>query len=231
MHSASFTSSGTWTCPAGVSAVFLTMVGGGGATPGSGDGYGASGNTGGAGSAELVVNRLVAVSPGTIYTVTVGSGGLGTGYNVKPGDPSSSSFAGFIALRAGVWNPGEPQFPGAGGFSRAGQGGGVGAAPAGEYTMGKREACGYTSGASGSRNTQGPMTLGGATGAQGIKGAGTYTLGGYPGSGAIWGSTNGGNQDGPVPSADPTHYGAGAGGSGSNSNGGNGAPGYVLLMW
>lgn len=75
-----FLTSGTWTCPVGVTVVMLEGVGGGG-----GGGGGAGGGTvtsrqttgGGGGGGALMGHMTVAVTPGTVYAVTVGAGGAG----------------------------------------------------------------------------------------------------------------------------------------------------------
>ena len=67
-----FASSGNWTCPAGVQKVLVTVIGGGGG--GSGGGFGSAGKSGGGGGYGTGV---LTVTPGTVYTVTIGSGGAG----------------------------------------------------------------------------------------------------------------------------------------------------------
>lgn len=73
-----FTASGSWVCPRGVTEVILHGVGGGGG--GGGGSRNAAGTTNpsgaGGGGALLGVAR-VAVTPGTTYTVTIGTGGTG----------------------------------------------------------------------------------------------------------------------------------------------------------
>jgi hypothetical protein len=69
-----FTNSGTWTCPTGVTSIKVECWGGGG-------GGGAANTTtsraaGGGGGGSYVVNNILAVVPGTVYTVTVGAGGI-----------------------------------------------------------------------------------------------------------------------------------------------------------
>ena len=64
-----FTSSTTWICPAGVTEVeYLVVAGGGGGGSNSGGGGGAGG---------FRTGTAAAVTTGTSYTITVGSGGAG----------------------------------------------------------------------------------------------------------------------------------------------------------
>jgi hypothetical protein len=67
-----FASSGNWTCPAGVTKVLVSVVGGGGG--GRGGTFNVLGVTGGYGGYG---SGVLTVTPGTVYTVTVGSGGTG----------------------------------------------------------------------------------------------------------------------------------------------------------
>ena len=156
--SAQFTASGTWTAPAGVSAVSLTMIGGGGGATTSGHSA-----CGGAGAAEMVMDRRIAVTPGATYTVTVGGKGVGaTVRNAQPTLPTSSSFGNYIALGAGAYSalPGQPSISS---VSQSGDGGGVGGGsgagvggtwdgaygPAAIYHIPLREACQWHGGGSG----------------------------------------------------------------------------------
>ena len=66
-----FASSGNWTCPAGVQKVLVSVIGGGGGGRAGGAPGGGDGGHGGYGVGVLTV------TPGTVYTVTVGSGGTG----------------------------------------------------------------------------------------------------------------------------------------------------------
>ena len=67
-----FASSSNWTCPAGVTKVLVSVIGGGGG--GRGGNYNVLGVTGGYGGYG---SGVLTVTPGTVYTVTVGSGGTG----------------------------------------------------------------------------------------------------------------------------------------------------------
>jgi len=84
-----FTASGTWTCPAGVDLVRVTVAGGGGggASPGSGGGGGGGGG--------MVVTKTISVVPGTAYTITVGSGGAAGAAG------GSSSFGALVTATGG----------------------------------------------------------------------------------------------------------------------------------
>ncbi len=70
----SFTSSGSWTCPDGVSQVDYLVVAGGG---GGGGGGGSASAGSGAGAGGFRTGSGLAVIPGTTYTITVGGGGAG----------------------------------------------------------------------------------------------------------------------------------------------------------
>jgi hypothetical protein len=276
--SAEFTANGSWTAPARVYAVHLTMIGGGagattsGATP-----------CGGAGAAEMCTNRRVPVTPGTTYSVVIGGKGLGaTVRGTQPTPPGNSSFAGFIALGAGPYGgtvgaQGQPQWSGNGGGVGGGSGQSAGGTWNGPYGFGGvyylpiREACGWWGGGAGGGGypsyanpvqglpgtTNGPdFRVGTGTGHGGLatlQGRWLHSTNGnaYGGGGAgattIWGGGNPNGGDGPITdhgggtvtiSLPLACYGAGtAGGSGNNAfaitddPGGNGAPGYVLLLW
>lgn len=88
-----FATSGSWTCPAGVTKAFVLVVGGG---------------SGGAGNAGSVANGgyggfgvgLVTVTPSTIYTITIGAGGAGSNTGAG-GAGGSSSFGSVITCTGG----------------------------------------------------------------------------------------------------------------------------------
>ena len=64
-----FTASGSWTCPEGVTTVYIDACGGGG-----GGAYSSPGATGGGGGggAAAVIGASISVTPGVTYTVTIG---------------------------------------------------------------------------------------------------------------------------------------------------------------
>ena len=67
-----FTTSGTWTAPAGVSSAQVILVGAGG-----GGGGGSQYSAGGGGAGGAVVVQNLSVTPGTAYPILVGAGGQG----------------------------------------------------------------------------------------------------------------------------------------------------------
>jgi hypothetical protein len=68
------TTTGTWTCPLGVTSVQVECWGAGG---GGGAATGLTGRAGGGGGGgSYVKNTTLTVVPGTIYTVTIGAGGV-----------------------------------------------------------------------------------------------------------------------------------------------------------
>ena len=93
--SVTFTASGTWTCPAGVYTAFVRVLGGG-AGGGGKDGGGT--NPSGGGGAAVENTALVKVTPGTVYTITIGAGGAGgskTGNGGAGGNSSALGITGY----------------------------------------------------------------------------------------------------------------------------------------
>jgi hypothetical protein len=100
---ATFTSTGTFVCPAGVTVAEVLVVGGGG-----GGGAFAT-NSGprmqcaaGGGGGEVVIGT-VPVTPGTSYTVTIGSGGAGgIAASAAGGNGGNSSFGTLVTAYGGM---------------------------------------------------------------------------------------------------------------------------------
>ena len=99
----SFTASGTWTCPTGVTRIFIHIAGGGG-----GGARGSYASQAGAGGSCWGFYTHLEVTAGTVYTVTVGAGGaIGTtSINSTACYGSSGGTSSFGALLS---------YPGAGG--------------------------------------------------------------------------------------------------------------------
>lgn len=74
-----FTSSGNWTAPAGVTAVTYTLVGGGGGGGGSSNSTSNANYNfpGGGGAGGTISTGTLSVTPGTTYAIVVGAGGSG----------------------------------------------------------------------------------------------------------------------------------------------------------
>ena len=94
-----FTSSGTFTVPAGVTACKVTVVGGGG---GSGCASGSGSCTGGGHGGGTAIKWITGLTPGATVAVTVGAGGAGgatSGTNGSAG--GTSSFGSYCSATGG----------------------------------------------------------------------------------------------------------------------------------
>ncbi|WP_325915835.1 glycine-rich domain-containing protein [Kluyvera cryocrescens] len=99
LRSATFTASGSWTCPDGVTQVLIDGCGGGGG--GSCGASGAANGNGGGGSAA-VMGQKITVVPGTVYPITIGTGGTGgTTTTTSGGNGGTSSFGSLLSLPGG----------------------------------------------------------------------------------------------------------------------------------
>jgi len=120
--SATFTSSGTYTPPAGTTAVFVSIHGaGGGGGAGSTDSNGryGSGNIGGTGGVGAIAGTWVQVTPGTGCSVSIGAGG---GNQAAGGTTNFDNAFSVTGGNAGGNSPGGPSnsFPGSAGNSGSG---------------------------------------------------------------------------------------------------------------
>ena len=98
--------SGSWTCPAGVTSVTVEMWGGGGGGGGTASGQpaGTYGTAGGGGGGAYTM-ATVSVTPTTSYSFTVGGGGKGgsnSGGNGAPGTNTTSTFPGTTTANGGL---------------------------------------------------------------------------------------------------------------------------------
>lgn len=186
----SFWETTEWECPSNISIVTVRCWGGGGGG-GATDDY--SGSAAGGGGGGAFSSKNISVTPGTIYTITVGSGGAGGvdgNINGQAGGDSWFSDAGTVMAKGGSGGTGalldDDETGGAGGASASGVGttkfsGGNGAdGSSGNYGGG--------GGASAGTNNNGAAATN-ATGATGTNNGGnggtgtTATAGGLPGGG------------------------------------------------
>lgn len=210
-----FTTSGTWTCPAGVTSVSVECWGGGGAGGGSRSTVNSAGGGGGGGGYSA--NGAVTVVPGNTYNIVVGTGGIGVS-NAAGGDGSASSFNATTVVANG----------GAGG-GRGNSGAGGNGAGLGTGTIR------YTGG-NGAAGVSGTAS-GGGGGAAGSTGNGGAAAGQTAGIGAtLNGGSGGAGRSAENAGRDGLIYGGGGsggyGGAGGTAlAGGNGANGYVTITY
>ncbi len=248
-----FTGSGTFVPPVGVTSVeVLVVAGGGGGGSGSTLGHGGGGGAGG------VIAQTVAVTPGASAAVTVGGGGTGGTAGARGGSGSNSVFVGNTTVTATGGGGGGGGNSGVAGGLAGGSGGGGGsetgantAGAGGTGTVGEGNAGGAGRSAANANETRraggGGGGAGGAgaaspsNGTAGAGGAGTtnatfsVTVGGGGGgssttSGA--GGTGGGGAgvNSGTPNAGTVNTGGGGGGNG-NGTGGAGGSGIVILRY
>ncbi|MBK9160040.1 MAG: LamG domain-containing protein [Nitrosomonadales bacterium] len=214
---------GTWTAPAGVTSVDVEVWGGGGA--GGGNPTTTDGGGGGGGGAYSKTTAIPVV-PGTIYTVTVGTGGIGVaGGNGGVGGDSWFNSAATIMAKGGAGGAvpvgGAGGLGGAGGAAAAGVGaikfsGGNGGT--GRNSNTGRGAPGGSSAGTAANGTSGPVTWA------------TCTAAAAPAGGGIGG--NGGCANSVSGLAPASGIGGGGGGGAERStSGGNGAPGLVTITY
>ncbi len=200
-----FTSNGTFNVPAGITKVYLTMVGGGGGGGGV-QGSGTESAAGGGGAGESVVNLPYTVTPAAALAVVVGAGGAG-GVGVADGaDGADSTFNAAITAAKGLKGVNATG-------SRAGGVGGGSALDGADGSAG---------GAGGGKGVKGGDGGDGDTGGNTDGGGGGGTLFGAGGAGGD--GANG--ADGSLGSG-----GGGAGDAGAAFNGGAGGDGFVLVTW
>lgn len=225
-----FTASGSWTCPAGVTQVICLGQGGGAAGFPSTNQIGRHG-----GRSTFLVPVLLTVTPNTTYTITIGSGGNGSAGagNGAGGDTTFDSLATFKG--AGTDPNTLVRSPG---YSA----GSTNAVVSGTVLNNPISITGATSGGASFAYLGNAIAFGnyaangsnGGTGGGGGGGGGNSSDAGIGGVGGNGGTSgNAGSAGGNAPS---TSYGAGGGGAGGSGgsfsvNGGNGAGGRLIVIW
>jgi hypothetical protein len=221
-----FTSSGTFTVPAGISAVKVTVIGAGGG--GGGTTRGGSGTlsqaTGGGGGAGVTTEWISGLTSGSTVSVTVGAGGTGGAAGATGGAGGTSSFGAYCSATGGGGGTNTGNLFGVGGAAGTGVGG----------------------------NINSPGGNGGNPRTTGLSGAGGGLFYGFPflttvvtgcctsievsnGNGSQYGKGGAGtlaNANG----SPGTGYGVGGSGSirtiqNGSQTGGAGAPGLVIVEW
>ncbi len=232
-----------WTPPAGVTAVFATLVGAGR----GGNGWGSTQTGGTAGGAGEYVEAILIPITGGAVPIVVGTGGAGGNdiASVNPldrngADGTLSSVNGVILALPGYSPLGGARGEGGG---PTGGTGGFGGNPAGLGARLGRHVGGAGGGEGGSTGTPSHAAGAGALAA----GIATYSVaggagvaGGFGGSGANseFGPGGNGASGSNLPGAATTYPGAGGGGAstslspgGNGGVGGAGGPGIVRLFW
>ena len=210
-----FTSTGTWLCPAGVTSITIECWGGGGAGGGSITLLYPNAGAGGGGGGYTKTTS-VSVTPGNTYNITVGQGGAGNA-NVFTGSINGN-------------NGGDSYFGASIGIAHGGNGGGGNGGSAGVGGVGGTWNGGNGAAAKDNQNSGGG---GGGAGSASIGGnanqliPGSGGTGNSSGSGGAGISTNAAGNSGNI-------IGGGGGGAGqagvfSAFTGGSGASGEVIL--
>lgn len=228
-QSQTFTSSGTFNVPAGVTQVTVKAWGaGGGGSNRSGNGNDGGNGGGGGGYRGGILN----VSPGNTITISIGSGGNGASNGngndgTAGGNTIVSHLSGTITANGG----------GAGIVGNS-QGGSGGAGGTGSFTGTVLNQISYTGGNGGVGDNNeggGGGGAGGDTqdGGNGSDGDDSFHGGGNGGNNnGNGGNGNGGNGGNDGAGGNGNNYGGGGGAAGDNGGGGgDGANGLVILTW
>lgn len=225
-QSQKFTGSGSFTVPANVTLVWVTVWGGGG---GAGGAAGSTAGGGGGGGGEIIYHYPLTVSGGQVLTVTIGGGGAG-GTNAANGTAGTASSVGTLTAAgggAGTYGVGSS---GGGGGNGGGAAGGVGGNYFGTQPGGNGTSYEYDIGGGGGGSGSYNGATGGAGGLVALYrgGNGGYQAGG---GGAGFGGAGGNGSSGAGGSA-AANSGAGGGGAGTSGNaGGSGGSGGAIIEW
>lgn len=219
-----FTSNGTWTCPEGVTVIYIYACAGGGGGGGGGSAGSVTtvaGGGGGGGAGAFVLAQPVNVTPGVTYTIVIGAGGAagaGGSSSGSTGNPGGSGgTTSFINNGTNILAlPGGAGAAGGGYSSDLSVAGGSGGLPGGGT----------------GNDGQTTSSSRGAGGAGGMGAGGPFGIGGGAGRSSTDASSNGGW------GTAANGYGCGGGGgggryalAGSGAPGGAGTPGFLLITY
>ena len=87
-----FTSSGSWTCPAGVTQIIVWGMSGGAGGRAGRNSSGSAAQGGAGGCAAALIPVVLDVIPNTTYTITIGAGGAGGTSGTSGDDGGDTSF-------------------------------------------------------------------------------------------------------------------------------------------
>lgn len=216
MHGAkSFSASSSFRAPPGVTTVFITGTAAGGNGAAGASGSGLSG--GGGGGGEWAIKEVFTVTPGTLYTVTIGAVGSNTSFGtfvLNKGNNASGATGGAISSRShGTGRGGAGGNAGSGGVNATSGGDGLGRGG----TYGGSAAAGGGGGGGYREDGFGGETKSNA-GGRGYSGGGGGSIGnpvgGFGGAGGAGGGGGGGG------------YGTITGGAG-----GAGGAAFLIVEW
>lgn len=185
--SLTFTSSGSWTVPTGVTGITAACWGGGGG------GRGGGAMTGGGGGGGAYSRGFMATTPGNTVMITIGAGGNAT---FAGGDTTCMAMPSSVIAKGGA--AGLMMSGGAGGSGASSTGdvkysGGDGGNPSGSTAGGGGSSAGPAAvGGNGGAPTGGTAPSGGGAGGTGAVGAANGTAGTAPGGAGGGGSSGGG---------------------------------------
>lgn len=197
-----FTSSGTFTAPAGVTQVYATIVGAG---AGAGGGR-AAGGGGGGGGGEAIIRFPITVTPTAEYAITVGAKGTGGAANA---DGTDGGYSQWVSSTYRALGGSKGAYLGTGG-----------AGGAANVLTGSNNS-GNSGGAGGNF-----YSLAGGSGGTSDAGGGAGGGGSFAGRGGAGGDVNVAGNNGTGYGS-----GGGGGGGSTPKAGGDGTDGVVLIEW
>lgn len=218
MYTELITSSQSWTPPDGVKMVTVRLFGGGGG--GAGDATGGGGGGGGGN----VASKTITVISGTIYPITIGTGGSGGVRYANGNNGGASSFGTLVSANGGNGGTSGDNNSIGGSGGNGGSGGGSGGKSITYSVTPGTPGSGSYGGNGGNGSTQ---TTSAQNGGNGIEAAGGTGAGGSKGTGKGAGGGGGGGYggnggNGGNNSSTGGGGGGGGGGYGTSGNGGNG---------
>lgn len=243
-----FTASGTWTVPTGVTSADVLVVAGGGS---GGMGGNSAGSGGGGGAGGVLISTNYALTPGAGIAYTVGAGGVGVNAGTNPG--GNSVFGALTAIGGG--GGGYTDYRPAQSGGSGGGGGGYGQNwPGASGTSGQGFAGGsgglnYVAGGGGGATAAGASSSTNGNGGAGYHlgnfaaslngvyvggGGGGGSQGGTGGAGGIGGGGRGADRNNTNMTNGTTNTGGGGGGRGDNAGaagGANGGSGVIYVKY